>query len=67
MAREVTVGSRRFYILSEPEERGWKAQVLEIIDDEGSTREMGIETTGETRGVADERAYGVLQHRLRET
>jgi hypothetical protein len=65
MAREVTVGGRRFYIVSEPEDRGWKAQVLEIIDDKGSTKEMGIETTGETRTLADERALGVLQQRLR--
>jgi hypothetical protein len=67
MAREVTIGLRRFYILSEPDDKGWKAQVLEVIDGQGSTKEMGIETTGETRGLADERAYGVLQHRLRES
>jgi hypothetical protein len=67
MSREVTIGSRRFYIVSEPDDQGWKAQVLEAIDDQGSTKEMGIETTGESRGLADERAYGVLQHLLRET
>jgi hypothetical protein len=66
MAREVNIGTRRFYIVSEPEEDGWRAQVLELIDDKGSTREFGIETTGETRGVADERALGVLQQRLRD-
>ncbi|HEV3217905.1 MAG TPA: hypothetical protein VGZ27_19425 [Vicinamibacterales bacterium] len=67
MAREVTVGDRRFYIVSEPEDHGWKAQVLEIVDDKGSTRDMGIEITGETRTLADERALGVLQQRLRVT
>ena len=66
MSQEVKIGARRFFIVSEPEDGGWKAQVLEIIDDKGSTQDIGIETTGETRGVADERALGVLQHRLRE-
>ena len=66
MAREVTVGSRRFYIISEPHEvLGWRAKVLEVLDEQGSTKETGIETTGETRGMADERAVGVLQSRLR--
>ena len=66
MAREVSIGSRKFYIVSEPDDHGWRAQVLELIDDKGSTKEMGIETTGETRGLADERALSVLQHRLRQ-
>lgn len=66
MAREVTIGSRKFYIVSEPDGQGWRAQVLEIVDGQGSTADMGIETTGETRGVADDRAMGVLQHRLRQ-
>ena len=67
MASQVTVGDRKFYIVSEPEdERGWKAQVLEVIDNQGGTRDMGIETSGETRSLADERALGVLQHKLRD-
>jgi hypothetical protein len=66
MSREVSIGSRRFYIVSEPDDDGWRAQVLELLDDKGSTKDTGIETTGETRGVADERALGVLQHRLRQ-
>jgi hypothetical protein len=66
MSREVTVEGRRFYIVSEPEDGGWRAQVLELLNDQGSTKDMGIETTGETRGLADERALGVLQHRLRK-
>jgi len=65
MSRQVTIEGRRFYIVSEPENDGWRAQVLELLDAEGATKEMGIETTGETRGLADERALGVLQHRLR--
>jgi hypothetical protein len=66
MAREVSVGSRRFYIVSEPEGHDWRAQVLEIMDDLGATKDMGIATTGETRTLADDRALGVLQHMLRE-
>lgn len=65
MSCEVTVEGRRFYIVSEPEHDRWRAQVLELLDDLGATKDMGIETTGETRGLADERALGVLQHRLR--
>ncbi len=66
MSREVSVGSRRVYIVSEPEAGGWRAEVLELLDDKGSTEPTGIAITGETRGVADERALGVLQQRLRE-
>ncbi len=66
MAREVSIGARRFYIVSEPDEKkGWKAQVLEVLDDGKGTQDMGIETTGDTRSMADERALGVLQSRLR--
>jgi hypothetical protein len=66
MAREVKIGDRRFYIVSEPHEPGWTAQVLEITDEQGSTVETGIMTTGETRTIADDRALGLLQQRLRE-
>jgi hypothetical protein len=65
MSCEVTVDGRRFYIVSEPENDEWRAKVLELLDDKGATKDMGIETTGETRGLADERAIGVLQHTLR--
>ena len=67
MAREVKVGARRFYIVSEPDDAGWRAQVLEILDDRGATQAMGIETTGETRTLADDRALTLLQHKLRES
>jgi hypothetical protein len=66
MAREVSIGSRKFWIVSEPHETGWKAQVLEVIDEVGGTHNMDIETTGDTRSMADDRAIGVLQHRLRD-
>jgi hypothetical protein len=66
MAREVHVSGRRFYIVSEPEDRGWRAQVLEILDDRGATQDLGIETTAETRTLADDRALTILQHRLKD-
>lgn len=66
MAREITIGERKCWIVPEPDEQGWKAQVLEVLDRQGATQNMGIETTGETRGVADDRAVGQLQHRLRD-
>lgn len=66
MAHDVTIGSRRFWILSEPDKRGWKAQVVEVLEEGKSTKELGIEATGETRQAADDRALGVLQQRLRE-
>jgi hypothetical protein len=66
MSREVNIGSRKFWIVSEPHDKGWKAQVLEVVDVTGGTREIGIETTGETRSVADDRAIGQLQHRLKD-
>jgi hypothetical protein len=67
MAREVTIGERKFYIVSEPHESwAWKAQVLEVLETTGDTMTLGIETSGSTRSEADERALGVLQHRLRD-
>jgi hypothetical protein len=66
MAREVKIGSRRFWIVSEPVDEGWKAHVLEVTGEGGTTSDMAIETTGETRSVADDRAIGQLQHRLRD-
>jgi hypothetical protein len=65
MAREVSIGRRKFWIVSEPQDNGWKAQVLEVTD-VGGTENIGIETTGDTRSMADDRAIGVLQHRLRD-
>ena len=66
MSCEVTVEGRRFYIMSEPDGKdGYRAQVFELLDDQGATKDMEIVTTGETRTAADERALGVLQHRLR--
>jgi hypothetical protein len=66
MSREVNIGSRKFWIVSEPHEKGWKAQVLEVVDAKGGTQDIGIQTVGETRSMADDRAIGQLQHRLRD-
>ena len=65
MSREINLGERKFWIVSEPEAEGWRAQVLEV-DVMGDTLALGIETTAETRTLADERALGELQHRFRE-
>ena len=66
MAREINIGARKFWIVSEPQDKGWKAQVLEVVDELGGTHNLGIETTGETRSMADDRAIGQLQHRLKD-
>jgi len=66
MAREVKIGPRRFYIVSEPENGAWRAQVLEILDDRGATQEMGIETTGETQTLADDRARTLLHDKRKD-
>jgi hypothetical protein len=66
MAREVRIGNRKFWIVSEPHSGGWRAQVLEVLEAGAGTQHMGIETTGDTRSVADDRAVGQLQHQLRD-
>lgn len=66
MAREVTIGLRRYWIVSEPAAEGWRAQVLEVVDsDRQKTKELGIEASGDTRSDADDRALGMLQQFLR--
>lgn len=66
MSREVKIANRKFWIVSEPHDGGWKAHVLEVLDEGGATTDMEIETIGETRSMADDRAVGQLQHRLRD-
>ena len=66
MALDITIGSRRYLIVSEPSPEGWRAKVLEALDAEArTTQEMGIHATGETRTVADNNALGKLQRSLR--
>ena len=66
MAREINIGSRKFWIVSEPHDNGWRAQVLEVLAELGGTQHTGIETIGDTRSMADDRAIGELQHRLQD-
>jgi hypothetical protein len=40
--------------------------VLEVIDVSGITNPLGIESIGDTRSMADDRAIGKLQHSLRD-
>jgi hypothetical protein len=63
MARELELSGRRFWILSEPHAGGWKARVVEQRDD-GSSEDVGIEATAETRGAADDAAERKLRRLL---
>jgi len=63
MARELDIKGRRYRILSEPEAGRWKARVIEACED-GSSDEVGIEASGETRGAADEAAERKLRRLL---
>jgi len=60
MAREVEIGGRRYWILSEPDSVGWKAHVV-LVRDDGSSDAVGIEANGETRGEADAAAERKLR------
>lgn len=66
MSREFSIGERKFWIVSEPLDAGWKAQVLEVLDSQGATQSLDIESVADTRTLADDRAIGKLQHRLRD-
>ncbi len=63
MARELDINGRRYWILSEPEAGGWKARVVEVQDD-GSSEQVGIAATGETRSAADDAAERKLRRLL---
>lgn len=65
MAKEVVFGARRFWILSEPTARGWKATVVEVVQGSSDQKDIGIEATGDTRGAADDAAHGKLQRWLK--
>jgi hypothetical protein len=59
MAKQLELQGRTFWILSEPEQSGWKAWVVEAKG--GEQQPVGIEATGETRGVADDAAERKLR------
>ncbi len=63
MSRQLELKGRRFWILSEPIEEGWKATVTEAQDD-GTAEPVGIEATAETRAAADDAAERKLRRLL---
>ena len=63
MSRELDIKGHRYRILSEPEANGWRARVMEARED-GSSDEVGIDATAETRGAADEAAERKLRRLL---
>jgi hypothetical protein len=62
MAKQLELEGRRFWILSEPFDTGWKASVLEMKGDEQES--MGIDATGDTRSAADDAAERKLRRLL---
>jgi len=60
MAREIEILGRRYWILSEPEDGGWKAHVIEVAAD-GTGDEVGIDAIGDTRAEADDAAERKLR------
>ena len=63
MAKEIDVKGRKYWILSDPEDNGWRARVVEVRED-GSNEDVGIDATAETRGAADEAAERKLRRLL---
>ncbi len=63
MSRQLDLKGRRFWILSEPLEEGWKASIQEAQAD-GSSEAIGIQATGETRAAADDAAERKLRRLL---
>jgi hypothetical protein len=63
VAKLLELNGRRYWILSEPCPNGWRAWVLEVTSD-GSGDVVGIEATGETRGIADDSAERKLRRML---
>ena len=62
MAKQLELKGRSFWILSEPQDAGWKASVVEVKGQEQEP--IGIEATGETRGAADDAAERKLRRLL---
>ena len=63
MARELELGGRKYWIISDPEGQAWKAKVLEMRQN-GESDEIGIEATAETRTAADAAAERKLRRLL---
>ena len=64
MAREIELGGRLFWVISDPQGEGWRAHVVEIRDN-GERDEIGIEATAVTRTAADAAAERKLRRLLR--
>ena len=63
MARELELGGRKFWIISDPEGDGWKAKVVERRAN-GESDEIGIDASAETRTAADASAERKLRRLL---
>jgi hypothetical protein len=63
VAREVELGGRKYWIISDPEGNAWKAKVVEMRAD-GESDEIGIEASAETRTAADASAERKLRRLL---
>jgi len=63
MARDIEINGRRYWVLSEPQGSVWKARAVEVHDD-GSSEELGIDASADTRGAADEAAERKLRRLL---
>ena len=65
MAREILLNGRRYWVLSEPCDVGWRAWVVEVVDPVRElTDQVGLEATAETRGTADLAAEQKLRRLL---
>ena len=63
MARELDLGGRKFWIVSDPEGNAWKARVLEMRAN-GEQDEIGIDASAQTRTAADSAAERKLRRLL---
>ena len=64
--REIRLQGRRYWILSEPHPRGWKASVVELDPPgDAGNRPVGLDATRPTRGAADEAAERKLRRLLK--
>ena len=66
MAQELAIKGRRYWVLSEPAEGGWKATVVEVLQD-GSSEHVGIQASGQTRREADDAAERKLRRLLQSS
>ena len=62
MAKRLDLNGRRFWIMSEPHGGGWKAFVVEMVDQR--QEEVGIEATADTRTAANDAAERKLRRML---